>query len=281
LRNEEIMSKRRKDDLEDFERMLKGVEIPRARPEYLRKIYAISSLEAASAERGSGQRSWLKMAIPLGIAAAVTLVFWSVRNASVEKPYPVAVAQIEEAAPPLPVNVEPAEPQRQLREEPEEREEMPVLRQAQFVSARSKAIAEVYTLTMLSTNEAPRTLVFMGAESVMEPWKIRELAQDLALSAPREFQLSADYEKHIRKVEWKCKLSEEEARDYRPISEKSYWVATNDLGLARMSNGQIVRVLQEIWVDKQIALSREGGKVLEITQSRGELAPATLESLES
>lgn len=208
-------------------------------------------------------------------------MFWSVRNASVEKPYPVAVAQIEEAAPPLPVNVEPAEPQRQLREEPEEREEMPVLRQAQFVSARSKAIAEVYTLTMLSTNEAPRTLVFMGAESVMEPWKIRELAQDLALSAPREFQLSADYEKHIRKVEWKCKLSEEEARDYRPISEKSYWVATNDLGLARMSNGQIVRVLQEIWVDKQIALSREGGKVLEITQSRGELAPATLESLES
>ena len=48
-----------------------------------------------------------------------------------------------------------------------------------------------------------------------------------------------------------------------------------------MSNGQIVRVLLEIWVDKQIALSREGGKVLEITQSRGELAPATLESLES
>ncbi len=272
------MSKQRKDDLEDFEQMLKGVEIPRARPEYLQKIYAISSLEAASAERGSRQRLWLKRAIPLGIAAAVTLVFWSVRNASVEKPYPAAVAQIEEVEPRLPVNVEPAEPQRQLQEE---REEMPVLRKAQFVSARSKAVAEVYTLTMLSTNEAPQTLVFMGAESVMEPWKIRELAQDLALSAPREFQLSADYEKHIRKVEWKCKLSEEEARDYQPISEKSYWVATNDLGLARMSNGQIVRVLQEIWVDKQIALSREGGKVLEITQSRGELAPATLESLES
>lgn len=272
------MSKQRKDDLEDFEQMLKGVEIPQARPEYLQKIYAISSLEAASAERGSRQRLWLKMAIPLGIAAAVTLVFWSVHNASIEEPYPAAVAQIEEAAPRLPVNVEPAEPQRQLQEE---QEEMPVLRKARFVSARSKAIAEVYTLTMLSTNEAPQTLVFMGAENVMEPWKIRELAQDLALIAPREFQLSADYEKHIRKVEWKCKLSEEEARDYQPISEKSYWVATNDLGLARMSNGQIIRVLQEIWVDKQIALSREGGKVLEITQSRGELVPAMLESLES
>lgn len=269
------MSQQRKDDLEDFEQMLKRVEIPQARPEYLQKIYAISSFEKASAEQGSCQRLWLKMGIPLGIAAAITLVFWSVHNASIEKPYEATVAQIEEVTPQIPVNVEPAEPQRQLQEV---QEEMPVLRKAQFVSVRSKAIAEVYTLTMLSTNEAPQTLVFMGAESVMEPWKIRELAQDLALSAPREFQLSADYEKHIRKVEWKCKLSEEEARDYQPISEKSYWVATNDLGLARMSNGQIIRVLQEIWVDKQIALSREGGKVLEITQSRGELAPAMLES---
>lgn len=267
------MSKQRKNDLEEFEQMLRNLEIPQARPEYLQELYSIPSAEKNSAGLKSRQRLWWKAGIPVGIAALFALVFWTVQQSVVFYPPVAPLAQGEVETPPLsdslPQSVVPS--QALIKEQPP-------LPKVQFVSAISKSIPEIYTLTMLSTNEKPQTLVFMGAESIMEPWKIRELAQNLALTVPNEFQLSSDYEKNSRKVEWKCRLSEEESRDYQPISEKSYWVATNDLGLAKMSNGQTVRVLQEIWVDKQIALSREGKKVLEITQSRGELTPALLES---